>query len=115
MSGPLVREVIDRGATAAVMPYDPENQSILLIVQFRPGAWAGGGKPWLLEIVAGATEFERHAARPGEASALRHVLNHSPVTLESRRTTDPHVKTAALLQAHFGRMQLNGDLKTDLA
>uniref|UniRef100_A0A7S0GP72 RNA helicase n=1 Tax=Micromonas pusilla TaxID=38833 RepID=A0A7S0GP72_MICPS len=69
----------------------------------------------LLEIVAGATEFEKHAARPGEASALRHVLNHSPVTLESRRTTDPHVKTAALLQAHFGRMQLNGDLTNDLA
>ena len=69
----------------------------------------------LLEIVAGATEFEKFAVRPGEASLLRHVLNHSPVTLENRRTTDPHVKTAALMQAHFGRMQLNGDLTNDLA
>lgn len=58
MSGPLVREVIDRGATAAVLPYDPENQSILLIEQFRPGAWAGGGNPWLLEIVAGVVEAD---------------------------------------------------------
>jgi pre-mRNA-splicing helicase BRR2 len=69
----------------------------------------------LLEIVAGATEFEKFAVRPGEAMALRHVLNHSAVTLENRRTTDPHVKTAALMQAHFGRMQLNGDLTNDLA
>lgn len=68
----------------------------------------------LMEIVSGATEFEKHAARPGEANALRHVLNHSPVTLSNRRTTDPHVKTAALLQAHFGRMPLNGDLQNDL-
>lgn len=68
----------------------------------------------LMEIVAGATEFEKHAARPGEAGLLRHVLNHSPVTLENRRTSDPHVKTAALLQAHFGRMLLNSDLQGDL-
>ena len=69
----------------------------------------------LLEIVAGATEFEKYAVRPGEANALRHVLHHYPVTLENRRTTDPHVKVAALMQAHFGRMRLSGDLQNDLA
>ena len=68
----------------------------------------------LLEIVAGATEFEKFAVRPGEPNVLRHVLNHSAVTLENRRTTDPHVKVAALMQAHFGRMKLNGDLTNDL-
>jgi pre-mRNA-splicing helicase BRR2 len=69
----------------------------------------------LLEIVAGATEFEKFAVRPGEPMMLRHILNHSAVTLDNRRTTDPHVKTAALMQAHFGRMQLNGDLSNDLS
>lgn len=68
----------------------------------------------LLEIVAGATEFEKFAVRPGESNILRHVLNHSAVTLDNRRTTDPHVKVAALMQAHFGRMKLNGDLTNDL-
>ena len=56
MSRPLVREVVDRGATAAVLPYDPAAQSVLLIEQFRPGAWAGGANPWLLEIVAGVVD-----------------------------------------------------------
>jgi pre-mRNA-splicing helicase BRR2 len=69
----------------------------------------------LMEIVAGATEFEKFAVRPGEPQMLRHILNHSAVTLDNRRTTDPHVKTAALMQAHFGRMKLSGDLSNDLA
>jgi ADP-ribose pyrophosphatase len=56
MSRPLLREVIDRGATAAVLPYDPARETVLLIEQFRPGAWAGGGDPWLWEIVAGVVE-----------------------------------------------------------
>jgi len=68
-----------------------------------------------MEIVAGATEFEKFAVRPGEPQMLRHILNHSAVTLDNRRTTDPHVKTAALMQAHFGRMKLSGDLSNDLA
>ena len=68
----------------------------------------------LLEIVAGATEFEKFAVRPGEPNVLPHVLKHSAVTLENRRTTDPPVKVAALMQAHFGRMKLNGDLTNDL-
>ena len=38
----------------------------------------------LLEIVAGATEFEKFAVRPGESNILRHVLNHSAVTLDNR-------------------------------
>jgi ADP-ribose pyrophosphatase len=56
MSQPLIREVVDRGATAAVLPYDPARESVVLIEQFRPGAWVGGGDPWLLEIVAGVVE-----------------------------------------------------------
>jgi ADP-ribose pyrophosphatase len=53
MSGAVVREVFERGHAAAVLPYDPVRDEVVLIEQFRPGAYAAGMDPWLIEIVAG--------------------------------------------------------------
>jgi ADP-ribose pyrophosphatase len=50
---PFTREVFERGHAAAVLPYDPVRDAVVLIEQFRPGAYAGGWDPWLIEIVAG--------------------------------------------------------------
>lgn len=52
----LVREVFERGQVAAVLPFDPVAGQVVLIEQFRPGAWAAGHDPWLLECVAGVIE-----------------------------------------------------------
>ena len=53
----LVREVIDRGQVAALLPYDPVRDEVVLIEQFRPGALAAGfDHPWLIEIVVGVIE-----------------------------------------------------------
>lgn len=52
----MVREVFERGHAAAVLPYDPIRDEVVLIEQFRPGAYAAGRDPWLLEIVAGIIE-----------------------------------------------------------
>lgn len=49
----LVREIFERGHAAAVLPYDPICNEVILIEQFRVGALAASGGPWLLEIVAG--------------------------------------------------------------
>ncbi len=49
----LTREVFERGHAAAVLPYDPERDQVVLIEQFRVGAYAAGYEPWLIEIVAG--------------------------------------------------------------
>jgi ADP-ribose pyrophosphatase len=50
----LVREVMDRGEVAAILPFDPIRQEVVLIEQFRVGAWAASWQePWLLECVAG--------------------------------------------------------------
>lgn len=57
----FVREVFERGHAAAVMPYDPVLDRIVLIEQFRPGAYAAGRHPWLIEIVAGIID-------PGETA-----------------------------------------------
>lgn len=55
-SEPVVREVFERGHAAAVLPYDPARDSVVLIEQFRIGALAAGANPWLVEVVAGIVE-----------------------------------------------------------
>ncbi len=56
VSEPLTREVFERGHAAAVLPYDPVRDEVVLIEQFRIGAYAAGRDPWLVEIVAGIVE-----------------------------------------------------------
>lgn len=55
-SQPVDREVFERGKAAALIPYDPIRDEVVLIEQFRPGALVAGRDPWLYEIVAGAIE-----------------------------------------------------------
>ena len=52
----LTREILERGKVAAVLPVDPVLDRVVLIEQFRPGAWAASLDPWLLECVAGIIE-----------------------------------------------------------
>lgn len=59
---PVVRrEVFERGHAAAVLPYDPKRDEVVLIRQFRPGAYLAGRHGWLWEVVAGIIE-------PGESA-----------------------------------------------
>jgi len=55
-SQPLVRELFERGDAVGVLPYDPVNDSLVLIEQFRPGAMRGDASPWMLELIAGVVE-----------------------------------------------------------
>jgi ADP-ribose diphosphatase len=52
-SDEMTREIFERGHAAAVLLYDPERDRVVLIEQFRPGAYAAGMEPWLIEVVAG--------------------------------------------------------------
>jgi len=55
--GPVVsRELFERGHAAAVLPYDPQRDEVVLLEQFRVGALTCAGGPWLFEIVAGIIE-----------------------------------------------------------
>lgn len=55
-SGAFDREVFERGQAAAVLPYDPVRDEVVLIRQFRAGTFAAGRHPWCWEIVAGMIE-----------------------------------------------------------
>ncbi len=56
----FTREIFERGAVVAVLPYDPDRRQVVLIEQFRAGAIGDAETPWLLECVAGVVE-------PGES------------------------------------------------
>lgn len=49
----ITRELFERGHAAAVLPYDPRRDAVVLVQQFRVGALAARRGPWLTEAVAG--------------------------------------------------------------
>lgn len=55
-TGVLRREVFERGHAVGVLPYDPVRDRVVLVEQFRIGAYAAGQAPWLFEIPAGIIE-----------------------------------------------------------
>jgi ADP-ribose pyrophosphatase len=61
MSGVISREVFERGKAGAVLLYDPERDEVVLIRQFRAGAYVAGHHPWIWEIVAGIIEDKETA------------------------------------------------------
>src|SRR3990167_6071927 len=52
------REILERKSAAAVLPYDPVLDHVILIEQFRTGAIANPKSPWLIEVVAGIYDTE---------------------------------------------------------
>lgn len=49
----IVREVMERGHSVAVLAYDPELDVVVLINEFRPGCFVAGGDAFTEGLVAG--------------------------------------------------------------
>jgi ADP-ribose pyrophosphatase len=62
ISPEIRREVFERGHAVAVILYDPALDAVVLIEQFRIGAFTADFPPWVTEIVAGIID-------PGEEPA----------------------------------------------
>ena len=91
---PIQREIIERGQAVAVIPYDPRTDQLVLIEQFRIGAFAAGRHPWLTEVVAGrfdAGESPENVARRETLEEIglpvdrlefvtRYMVNHASST-----------------------------------
>ncbi|WDE04221.1 NUDIX domain-containing protein [Thalassomonas viridans] len=58
----LTREIFERGDAVVLVPYDPVNDAVVLLEQFRPGVIRSGEYPWLLEFVAGMFDEGESAA-----------------------------------------------------
>ncbi len=61
------REMMERGHAAALLPYDPQLDQVVMVEQFRLGAVETSEHPWLLELVAGIID----AGESAEQVAIR--------------------------------------------
>jgi len=65
------REIVRRGPAVAVMLYDPQRDAVVLIQQFRIGAYLSRRpSPWLTEIVAGLVEKGENPAAVARRETL---------------------------------------------
>lgn len=67
------RELFRRSNCVAVLLYDPDQDTVVLIEQFRVGAVLQADRAWLVEIVAGAIEVGETA----EEVAVREAFEES--------------------------------------
>lgn len=94
-SRPVERELFERGHAAAILPYDPVRDEVILIEQFRVGAMAAPGGGWLLEIVAGiieanetAEEVVRRESIEEAACAIKDLISVSDYFVSPGGTTE---------------------------
>ena len=52
----LVRVCCNRLPAVVVIPYDPWQDQVIMVEQFRIGSWVNDEDPWLFELVAGIIE-----------------------------------------------------------
>ena len=69
-SGPVEREVFERGDAVIVLPYDPVTDQVVLIEQFRFPALRTAETPWLFELVAGMIDKNRTALDVAQAELM---------------------------------------------
>ncbi|MGE5504411.1 MAG: NUDIX domain-containing protein [Actinomycetota bacterium] len=72
----IIREVFERGHAVVVILYDPDLDRVVMVEQFRTGAYAAGWDPWQVEFVAGIIEEGESPA----AVALRETEEESGCT-----------------------------------
>jgi len=70
MSEKITRLNLNRGDSVAVLLYDREKDSIILIEQFRYPAYLNNGPGWLLELVAGMMDNDRDADSVAKAELM---------------------------------------------
>ena len=110
MSPEIRREMFERGHAAAVLPYDPVRDEVLLIEQFRPGPLAAGdADPWLVEIIAGMIDKEGEAP---EDVVRREAVEEAGITLgDLERVSDTYMTPGACTEritVYCGLCDLSG-------
>ncbi len=69
--GPTIkRELFVRHDAVCVLPYDPKADNVVLIEQFRVGAYTKDANPWLLELVAGLIDKDEQPEEVARREAV---------------------------------------------
>jgi ADP-ribose pyrophosphatase len=108
LSPAIDREVYDRGQVTGVLPYDPVRDCVVLIEQFRVGAYLAGHRAWQTEAVAGIIDKgetpEQVAHREAREEANLEILDLVPI---SRYVVSPGAITESV-QLFIGRVDSDG-------
>jgi ADP-ribose pyrophosphatase len=108
-SDEVSREVIERGHVVAVLPYDPLRDEVILLEQFRIGAYtAPGMSPWQIECVAGVIEPHQTA----EQAALREMEEETGTTVSEIEPIYTYLTspgfTSESMSMYCGRVDADG-------
>jgi ADP-ribose pyrophosphatase len=76
-SGERTYDVLRRGAAVAIVLYDPERETVVLVEQFRLPPLLAGHSPWQIETVAGLIDKDEPAA----AVAVRETAEETGLVL----------------------------------
>ncbi|MDX2028678.1 MAG: NUDIX domain-containing protein [Alphaproteobacteria bacterium] len=97
-SQPLTREVFHRSKhVAGVLLFDPQQDKVVLVEQFRAGPMALGEYPWLVEIPMGMVDVnespEQAARREAQEETGCEVMELQPIAqfFSSPGGTDEHI------------------------
>jgi ADP-ribose pyrophosphatase len=73
----FTREVFNRGGrVAAVLPFDPKTDRVVLTEQFRAGVMAAGEYPWITESVAGVIDGNDSPEKTARREAMEEAGCH---------------------------------------
>jgi ADP-ribose pyrophosphatase len=107
-SEPISRELFVRGDAVGVLLYDPEQDALALIEQFRVGVTHEKHNPWLLELVAGVVEsgedFQEVAYREALEEADCAISELLPI---ANYYTSPG-GSSEFIQLYCGRITIDG-------
>lgn len=78
-SGERVFDIIRRGEAVAVLLYDPDRDSVVLVEQFRLAALYGGRSPWQIENVAGLIDTDNETPEEVARREIREESNLEPL------------------------------------
>jgi ADP-ribose diphosphatase len=79
-SVPRSYDVLRRGQAAAIVLYDPDRESVVLVEQFRLPALLAGSSPWQVEAAAGLID----SGETPEAVAIRETREETGLALLSQ-------------------------------
>ncbi|AKS45850.1 nudix-type nucleoside diphosphatase, YffH/AdpP family [Octadecabacter temperatus] len=98
MSEPVNRAVFVGVDAAIVLPYDPVRDRVMLVEQFRPGAYfRGDPNPWTMEPVAGRID-------PGEGpeeAAIREAKEEAGINISSLQCVSAAYPSPGSTTEHF--------------
>lgn len=98
MSEPVNRAVFVGVDCAIVLPYDPVRDRVMLVEQFRPGAYLRGDlNPWTVEPIAGRID---PGEEPAEA-AIREAREEAGITLTDLKCVSAAYPSPGTTTEHF--------------